>query len=79
MLIIPLAVGGALTVVGLLGVLRPDDWASRYQRMFDDMPKCYRSSNAWQGSSRDLAIRLSVVWLITGLIFIGAALAISFG
>lgn len=76
MLIIPLALGVTLALVGLLGVLRPDDWAGWYQRMFEDMPKYYRRSNAWQGSARDLAIRLSVSNLIVGLIFVGGAIAV---
>ncbi|MFE7504675.1 hypothetical protein [Promicromonospora sp. NPDC057488] len=43
------------------------------------MPDYYRDSHAWQGAPRDLAIRLSVAWMIAGMIFVGGFLVIYFG
>ena len=76
--LIPLVVGPALVLVGALGLRRPDDWGERYQRYFDSMPRYYRSSNAWSGTQRELAIRLSVVWIVAGAIFAGVAILILF-
>ncbi|PUB29968.1 hypothetical protein C8K30_102346 [Promicromonospora sp. AC04] len=76
--LIPLVVGSALVLVGVLGLRRPDDWGERYQRYFDTMPRYYRSSNAWSGTPRELAIRLSVTWTVAGALFAGAAIALLF-
>lgn len=68
--IIPLVVGLGLTALGVMGVRDPDNWGKRYQRLVDEMPRYYRDAYAWDGSQRELSIRLSTIWIVAGAIFI---------
>ena len=63
-------VGAILSLIGAMGLRHPDSWGRRYQSLMNKMPKFYRDANVWEGTDRELSMRLSGCWIAVGAIFI---------